>query len=460
MARSLSVKLTLVVLSVSLLSVALVALLARWVTTREFDRFVLGQLRAGFVTAVVDYYQEHGSWQGVVEAPALRQALQDQPPPPPGALNRGALPPPRRANPFALLDQNGCIVVPAGAYAVGDCPLPDSREEREPVRLNGNVIGTVITLDTAPGRNPIEAAYIRRTTWAVLFSALGAAGLALLLGSWVARTLTRPLRTLTTAIHAMATGELQQEVEVQSQDELGELAAAFNRMSAELAQANLARQQMTADIAHELRNPLMVMIGYLEAMRDEVLQPTPERLNTMYDEALHLQRLVADLRTLSLADAGELSLQREQVTPQELLTRVADAYHAQAQPKQITLVVNTATNLPAVAVDPERIGQVLNNLVSNALRYTPAQGQITLGATAQNGAVALTVADNGAGIPTAALPHVFDRFYRADPARQQSSGESGLGLAIARSIVTAHGGAIAVTSTPGAGSTFTVTLPL
>ena len=179
----------------------------------------------------------------------------------------------------------------------------------------------------------------------------------------------------------------------------------------------------------------------------------------MQAETQHLQRLVEDLRTLSLADAGELPMQRVPTSCWALLDRLAAAYAPQAGTRDIALQVSAEPELPDIVVDPERMIQVLGNLVTNALRYTPSGGQIALSARRQGGAVALAVQDTGAGIAPEALPHVFDRFYRGDPARSQQDGESGLGLAIAKSITEAHGGKIEVESELGRGTTFTVLLP-
>jgi signal transduction histidine kinase len=244
------------------------------------------------------------------------------------------------------------------------------------------------------------------------------------------------------------------------QEELGELAAAFNQMSADLARANKLRRQMTANIAHDLRTPLSVIAGYTEALRDGVLQPLPETFQTLHQEAEHLSLLVKDLRTLSLADAGELKLTRQLVHPHELLERMAAAYLPKAQELEVTLQVTAQANVPPVNVDPERMVQVLGNLVSNALRYTPAGGQISLAAAQRGNNVLLTVQDNGVGIAPDELPRIFDRFYRGDEARQASEGESGLGLAIAKSLVELHGGTITVESALGEGATFTIFLPV
>jgi signal transduction histidine kinase len=246
---------------------------------------------------------------------------------------------------------------------------------------------------------------------------------------------------------------------VRSRDELGELAQAFNQMSTDLAHATQLRRQMTADIAHDLRTPLTVIGGYVEALRDQVLLPTPERFDMIYGEVQHLQQLVDDLRTLSLADAGELRLTRHPIEPRALLAEVAALFQHRADQQHIALRVDAAENLPAINIDEGRFVQVLSNLIANALRYTPDGGHITLGAVDRSGGVQLIVRDDGAGISPEALPHIFDRFYRADQSRQQESGESGLGLAIARSIIEAHGGTITVESEVGQGSTFAVCLP-
>jgi signal transduction histidine kinase len=307
-------------------------------------------------------------------------------------------------------------------------------------------------------RSAIEDKYLTSVNQSLFIAAVGGALIALILGLFVARTLTRPVRELTTATHALAHGDLQQRVPVRSRDELGELAQAFNQMSADLVRATQLRRQMTADIAHDLRTPLTVIGGYVEALRDQVLAPTLERFEMIYGEVQHLQQLVDDLRTLSLADAGELRLNRHPIEPRALLTEVAALFQHRADQQSLTLIVDAADTLPVLNIDEGRFVQVLSNLVSNALRYTPAGGHITLGAIDQSGAVQLIVRDDGAGILPEALPHIFDRFYRADQARHQASGESGLGLAIARSIIEAHGGTIAVQSDVGHGTTFIISL--
>jgi signal transduction histidine kinase len=467
--RSLTVKVALAFLVVSLAGVGLVAISVWSFNSMEFDRLLSDRAQSSFVTASAAYYEAHGSWEG------LAQALRDQ----------GLLPPAREAGPsatrqpqltpdlgrpgggsqafllpaFVLADQTGQVVVEGGPYHAGDQVPQAQLAAGKSVTVSGQVVGTVLQTGNPPQRNPLEERYLARTNQALVIAALGATVLALLLGIFLARTITRPVRELTAATHAMARGQLKQQVPVRSKDELGELTRTFNQMSADLANANHLRRQMTADIAHDLRNPLMVITGYLESLRDGTLPPTSERFDTIYGEAQLLQRLVEDLRTLSLADAGELTLNRMPLAPRALLERLVAAYHHRAEQNQIALQVQADAALPEVEADEERLAQVLGNLVANALRYTPAGGQIILSAALRAEGLQLAVRDNGSGIAPEALPHIFDRFYRGDEARAETDGESGLGLAIAKSIVEAHGGTITVASEPGQGTTFFVTLP-
>jgi two-component system sensor histidine kinase BaeS len=460
MMRSLTLKLAFAFLAVAVIGAALAAGLARWIMFNEFGDLVLDEGRSDFIDAVSAYYRANGSWVGVAQSlPPIGAAPQPLPQPP---LQDTERPRVQLQPPFAfvLVDLDGYVVVPAGSYQVDDTVSGDELEQGTAVEIDGQFVGTVLTAGEAPELSPREDLFLTRINWALLYAAMGATLIALILGLFLARTLTHPLRELTAASQAMAQGNLGQRVTVCSKDELGELAAAFNRMSAELARANQTRRQMTADIAHDLRTPLTVIRGYAEALRDGDLPVTSATFETIYQEAEHLSRLVEDLRTLSLVDAGKLTLNCIEIPPRALLERAAAAYLPQAQHLGIMLDVDAAVNLPSVHVDPERLAQVLGNLVENALRYTSVSGRITLAARRQADAVQLTVRDTGIGIDPADLPCIFDRFYRGDDARETNEGESGLGLAIAKSLVEAHGGSISVISKPGKGSTFTITLPI
>jgi signal transduction histidine kinase len=463
--RSLTFKLILAFLIVSLAGAGLSALLARWANGRAFDSLVLDQAQAAFISEISTYYEATGAWQGVARVIQQRHPAPGRPPGRVQAGGRGA--PPGEAEfvassiSFVLLDQNRDVVVPAGLYRLGMHVPAGRRATETAVQIGGQTVGAVFATGQPLALDPGQALYVARTDQALLYAALIGIAIALVLGGLLARTLVRPLVELTAASRALARGELGQQVAIRSSDELGELAASFNQMSAGLAQASELRRQMTADIAHELRSPLTVITGYLEGLRDGVLKPSPDRFEVMYGEAQQLERLVEDLRTLSLADAGELPLNRQSVPAGSLLEQVAAAFAHRAELAGIALVVDPSATGAGVdlLVDPERMLQVLANLTGNALRYSRAGGRITLAALREPGAVLLKVQDTGEGIPPEVLPHIFDRFYRGDPARSARGGESGLGLAIARSIVEAHGGAVSASSAgSGLGSTFTVRL--
>jgi signal transduction histidine kinase len=465
MPRSLTWKLTLAFLLVAIAVALLVAVAIRLTSTGNFDQLLVEQARSEFQANLIAYYQAHGSWEGVEEYLAQqRDEPAPQPTPEPadstGAGNAASPPNFRRERHqiFGLVDAQGVVVIPFGpVYQTGTHVTQDVLARGEPVEVDGKVVGTILTPTRPPGLAPEEIAYLRRTDNALLLAAGGAILVALAAGVLLARTLTRPLHALTEATHRMAGGELEQEVSVRSRDEIGELAAAFNRMSREVARANNARRQMTADVAHELRTPLTVIAGYVESMRDGALMPTPERLSVIYAEIEHLQNLVGDLRTLTQADAGELKLNKQPVNPGELLQQALATFEHQAAQTGVNLEVKASDGLPPIEVDEARMAQVLGNLLSNALHYTPAGGRIELGTALDGDRVTLTVRDTGQGIAPEDLPFVFDRFYRADPSRAEENGESGLGLAIVKALVEAHGGAISVQSVPGAGSTFAIT---
>jgi len=445
--RSLAGRLTLAFLLIGLLGAVLVAVLVAARTRSEFDRFLSERDEAWVAEAFGRYYGERGSWEGLAEM--LRETPQLD------FFSRGA----------ALVDGEGVVVLGNRSYSSGEQVPASALAGGTAVIVDGTNVGTLLFPSLPPrpgvypGSFPPDVMFLRRVTWASTLSALIAVLLALVLGGLLARTLTRPIRELTSATRAMARGQLDQRVEVRSRDEIGELATAFNQMSADLARASQLRRQMTADLAHDLRTPLTILRGYTEGLKDGRLAGTPSVYALMHDEVEHLGRLIDDLRTLSLADAGELSLNRRAVDPLALLERTALAHIVQAEQHGVGLRVAANGELPSILVDTDRMTQVLNNLVSNALRYT-RQGEIVLAATVEGEHVVLSVRDTGTGIAAADMPFIFHRFYRADKARQRTdSNASGLGLAIVKAIVEAHGGAIVAESRPGAGATFMIKLP-
>ncbi|MGD8397250.1 MAG: HAMP domain-containing sensor histidine kinase [Anaerolineae bacterium] len=281
-------------------------------------------------------------------------------------------------------------------------------------------------------------------------------------GRLAARRLTDPLSETMQAADALAAGDLSARVSVSGSGDFRHFTRTFNRMAAALETADRQRRELLADVAHELRTPLAVIQGNLEGLRDGVYDATPDHLELVLDETQKLARLVDDLRLLTLVEAGQLPLDLQTLDVRQFLADVRDVFACRAEEAGITLAVDAPGALPPLVADPQRLGQVFGNLVTNALRHTSPGGRVTLGAdVGPDGAgVQLRVADTGEGIAPDDLPRIFDRFWRGDPARVRGGGAgSGLGLAIARSLVEAHGGRVWAESRQGEGTTIRIDLP-
>ncbi|OKI74161.1 HAMP domain-containing sensor histidine kinase [Micromonospora sp. CB01531] len=304
-----------------------------------------------------------------------------------------------------------------------------------------------------------------------LLAAAAGVALVVILGTGVlSHRVLRPIRTLTTVAQHLGRGDLSSRVPVQGNDELANLGRSFNRMADSLQRGEERQRRLVADVAHELRTPLANLRGYLEALADGVIAPDPELFASLHEEAVLQQRIVDDLQDLALAEAGRLTYHRVAVDVAELLETCRTTHRARAEAAGVTLSVHVApatqpaasdaaAGPPAVNADPDRLRQVLGNLITNAVRATASGGSISLHASRTDAVAVIRVADTGTGIEPSALPHIFDRFWRADPARGRHTGGGGLGLAIARQIVTDHAGTITVASQVDVGTTFTITLP-
>jgi signal transduction histidine kinase len=447
--RPLAIKLIVAFVVVGLTVAALVAIFAGQITASEFGDFLFNLNQESITDQLGQYYQAHSSWEGVEEA--LPEIFDPRHGGDPDIL---------------LVDADGRVVAGRPPFGPDQTLSQTELAQGMPVEVDGQTVGTLLREHAPfgiPGRtNP----FLERVNRALIIAAVGGTALALLMGWLLARALTGQLRELTLATRRIASGDFGLQVKVRSRDEIGHLAESFNSMSTDLARGREIRRQMTADIAHELRTPLSLILGHTEALRDGVLPPTRETHSLLHDEAVRLNRLVEDLRTLSLADAGELSLNRRAVAPGALLERAVAVYAPRLLQQNIALKTEIAPALPSVDVDPDRMAQVLNNLLDNAARHTPAGGNIVCRATVAavdrahpSPRVRLSIADSGPGIAPADLPFIFERFYRADKSRQHDSSGSGLGLAIAKSVVEAHGGRIWIESQPGAGAMFLIELP-
>jgi signal transduction histidine kinase len=308
--------------------------------------------------------------------------------------------------------------------------------------------------------DPASEIFLRSLNRALLFVAVLAGAMTVVLSLVLSRHILGPVEALTAATRRVQRGDLSQRVSVQSKDEIGELATAFNAMAGGLQRLEELRRNMVTDVAHELRTPLSNVRGYLEAFRDGVMEPDSTNIDSVYEEAMLLNRLVDDLQELSLAEAGQLRLDRQAVSLSEVLTRSVEALQARAAARSVSLVASLPRDLPALDADPHRLAQILGNLLSNGLSHTPAGGEIRVTASASDGMISVVVSDTGQGIAGEDLPYIFERFYRVDPSRARSTGGVGLGLAIAKQLVEAHGGSISVRSEPDQGTEFTLCLPV
>jgi two-component system, OmpR family, sensor histidine kinase BaeS len=460
-------KVTAALVFTSVLGVATAAVLSHRLTLTEFDRLRAEEVTAEFQGWVVGYYQEHATLDGFhayllspdgprperprTQTTTVRQGADGSPAGQVRQLPRGR---------YLLIDVNGVALTSAAPFRAGEA-IPDGVQRKGySIEVDGVRIGSVVDMDELPQLDLRQQQYITRVDQALFIASVVSGSIALVVGALLATQLTRPLARLTQALATVGADGSHPPIETASRDELGQLVQAFNRMSADLDRSNRLRRQMTADIAHELRSPLAVIYGYLEGLRDGTLNPTPERYEAIYEEAQQLRHLIDDLRTLSLADAGELSLRVETANPSDLLADALRSFAVKAQQQGVRLELDTPGDLPPVKVDRARMMQVLSNLIGNALRYTPESGTITLAASSAGGVVEIRVEDTGKGIPPDRLPNLFQRFYRVEDAREQDAGQTGIGLAIVKALVEMHGGKVRAESAGlGHGTAFCLLLP-
>jgi two-component system OmpR family sensor kinase len=439
------------VVLVGVVAIALIAVLTARAHVRQY--FLDEQLRApgALADSLAAYYHTHHSWDGV--SPILTNAR--------ATFSRAP-------ESMTLTNAKGLIVYDEPGGRVGQTiDHPDQADIT--IRADGQVVGYLETRPVAqavPDRQ--EQFILGRLSQDMLVVAVVGSLLGIMFGVLMSHSFTSPLRRLADTARAIGAHNLNQRVEVSGSAEVRELARAFNEMAAALEQAETLRRNLIADVAHELRTPLSVLQGNLRAILDDVYPLDKTEVANLYDQTRLLSRLVNDLHELAQAEAGQLQLRLQPTDVAGLVHKAAAAFGPVAEARGVTLTCQAPPDLPSVLADPARLTQVLHNLLTNALHFTPAGGTISLSA-GQNGklngqpsSLWLAVQDTGEGIQAEHLPHVFDRFYRADPARSRTTGSSGLGLAIARAIVEAHGGEMSVASdgVPGRGSVFTVHLPL
>ncbi len=438
------------------------------------------------VDRLAAFYRLQGSWQGI-------EPLLDQASAIPGPMLGTRRAPGRDVSPggplhFVLAGADGRVVYDGLEDRPGRRLSRDEQAVAQQIVVDDEVVGHLVV--TVPIRSmvlgPLEESFVQRLRRWLVIGALLAGGLGLVLVLTVSHSMTAPLRRLAEAARAVASRDFGHRVEVDGSAEMAEVAQAFNDMAAALQESEKQRRHMVADLAHELRTPLSVVQGNLRAILDDVYPLEKAEVARLYDETRLLSRLVDDLRDLALADAGQLRLNLAPTDAAQVVGITVDSLAPAAELQAVDLQAQVSGALPPVQADPDRLAQVLRNLLINALRHTPAGGRVAVSVAAVDGKIQFAVSDTGEGIAPEDLPCVFDRFWRADPARvrrlgaagfatsaetsaetsaqpaaseERWGGGSGLGLSIAQSLVEVQGGKIWAESMPGQGSTFRFNLP-
>ncbi|HEX3053820.1 MAG TPA: HAMP domain-containing sensor histidine kinase [Aggregatilineaceae bacterium] len=438
---------------ITLITVGTVAVVVNRTTTTSFRRYVGQQNMANssgdLVQSLENLYATTSSWEGAQDLLTSGRG---------GGRGAGQG---RGAGPSSLVAQTDYLVIAAtDSEQIGRTLDQNEREVALVLTVNGKTVGYLVRATV--GMQALDHAqqnFLDDVSRVLTLTAGIAVLLAVAIGLGFAWLLVRPLRYLRISAAQITRGELGAQMPLVGTSEFREVATAFNAMSAALAESRLLRQRMTSDIAHELRSPVSVMRGQLEAMMDGVFPLNTEQLAVVYDQTLHLGRLIEDLRTLTRAEADRLPLEITQVAPGGLSQQVVSDFASLAQDQGIVLSTDLGDNLPSIKADAGRLRQVLANLVSNALKHTPTGGRVTV-TTSQHGSyIRFVVSDTGSGLTPEQVGHIFERFYRTDEARQRDQTGSGLGLAISQELVRLHQGRIWVESQVGQGSQFIVELP-
>jgi signal transduction histidine kinase len=444
MLNSLRFRLLIATLLIVVVSVSVMAIFASQRTVGEFRDFA----------AHNDRLQQQALSQALSRAYAQEQDWQDLQP----VISEWSQANGQR---IVVADPQGKIIIDSGNDLLGQtvrgAPWPPPSGF---IRFNGTPVGTFYINPMSAPPPPARTDFMTAIYRSVLLGALIAGAVAVVITLFASRRIVQPIESLTAAARQMEKGDLTTRVNVNSSDEIGHLAHAFNAMAEGLARQEQLRRNMVSDVAHELRTPLTNLRGYLEAAKDGLIQPDEALVDNLHEEAVLLSRLVNDLQELALADAGQLHLECQPVSISDVAQAVVEVLTPFALARDVSFVVHAPDDLPMVQADPHRVRQVLRNLLNNALDFAPQGGQVTVTAQPDGKWMTVQVRDTGPGIKPAHLPYVFERFYRADPSRTRATGGAGLGLAIVKQLVEAHGGRAWVESTPGEGATFGFTLPL
>jgi signal transduction histidine kinase len=462
--RSISLKIILVLIVVSLVGALFTTIYIQFRTRNAFDIYIKNQEQLALAEILTAHFQEYSSWDNADVY--FRDFYRTRFPGIPGGGGQGKNPNKPGENlappPFVLTDPDGIVILGLTnhpGFLIGDHVPEKELQNSVPLEIDGTLQGFLVSVPAVPNRNNMQQTFLGTVQQGLMISALVTLLIALGLGGILITSFTRPIRKLADGTERIANGELGYQVDIKSSDELGRLADSFNNMSQDLARADHQRKQMTADIAHDLRTPLSILHGYTEAISEGKVTGDPEIFEAMHGQTRHLNYLIEDLRTLSLLDSDELNFQVEQLDPSRILNQTQTAFHRLAEKKGLKINLELPEKLPKVKLDPDRLTQILGNLINNAITILPAGGNIWLTAREESKRLIIEVKDDGPGIDKEDLPHIFNRHYKIDPSRSQEDGSSGLGLAITKKLVEAQGGEITVKSKPGGGTVFRVSFP-
>ncbi len=453
------VRLTIAFIAVTLVVVVAIGWLADSSANNEFQQYLRRQeqiAQAGLIDELAALYQRNGNWDGAGE---LITAFNTPLGRGRGMMGGGAgMMMGRNRPPMMLADASGRVVYDERNQRVGTTLSTSERSLAQSINVNNNPVGYLIVGQAALVQlAPTEQAFLDQLRQTLLLAGIAAIVFGIVLGLLISRTVAKPLANLAQAARRFAARDWNTRVQVQGADEIAEVAREFNTMADEIQRAETLRKNLMADIAHELRTPLTVLQGNLSAMLDGVYPLERAEIATLYDETRLLNRLVDDLRELALAEAGQLQLNLQSTDVAAVIESTVASFAVAAEMQGVRLNV-AAKNLPRANADPDRLAQVLRNLIANALRHTSSDGVVTVAGYSERDRVCVSVTDTGEGIASEDLPHVFDRFYRGDKSRARASGGTGLGLAIAKTQIEAMGGQIGVASEPGRGAKFWFTL--
>ncbi|MCF7875694.1 cell wall metabolism sensor histidine kinase WalK [Candidatus Bipolaricaulota bacterium] len=420
-------------------AIGTVAFVANRSATGEFDRYItqdqaLKYQRLSLMLS--SYYEQTGSWEGAQELiDRISKTYQNR---------------------IVLTSDEGSVVADTAGDLMGNSSQAALNLKIATLGEADNPSGFLYLKDRK--RSELEKIFLSSVNNSITFAAIISVLAAIFLTLIYSRRTLKPIKDITSAAERIEHGNLDQEVDVRSRDEVGKLASAFNSMAEELKKQERLRKNMVSDVAHELRSPLTKIHGYLKAIKEGTMETNEKAINSLYRNSRLLKRLVDDLHDLTMAEAGRLNLDKQPILLDDIVSRVVESINLRLEEENIEL--NTESNGEILLnVDPDRIHQVLLNLLENAIVHSPEGGTIQLDTELTDNQVEISISDEGEGIPKEDLPHVFDRFYRVDRSRSRTTGGTGLGLTISKELVEAHEGKVEVRSEKGEGSTFTVTLP-